>query len=81
MSLIKVTVSMPTAREMYSLTITMKGPQARGKEVDENSCLIESIGFKDRAYRSMALVMKEILCGVLNFDGVRTCDVHEQILR
>jgi hypothetical protein len=35
--------------------------------------------FINRAYRSMAPVVKETLDGVLNFDSVQTSDVHEQL--
>lgn len=35
------------------------------------SCLIESMKFINGAYRSMALVVKKTLYGVLNFDDVK----------
>ena len=44
------------------------------------SCLIESMKFINRAYYSMALVVKETLYRALNFDDVQTSDVHEQFL-
>jgi hypothetical protein len=44
------------------------------------SCLIESTKFINGVCRSMAPVVKETLYGVLNFDGMQTSDVHEQLL-
>ena len=43
------------------------------------NCLIESMKFINGAYRGVAPVVKETLYEVLNFDGVQTSDVHEQL--
>jgi hypothetical protein len=44
------------------------------------SCLIESMKFINGAHRSMASLVKETLLWSLNFDGMQTSDVYEQLL-